>query len=307
MWTVLALALVALAAFGFWRWATANGSAAALEWIDARFPRERAVQLAAQGLYGDHPAQRAELWVPAEGAGGPAPLVVFFHGGAWRIGAPEEYRFVARTLGEAGFATAVVGYRLVPEGRYPAMLEDTAAGIRWALDRSAANGVQADRIALAGHSAGAYNVLMMGLDPRWLAAAGVAQGRIGGIVSMAGPTDFFPFTSESAKNALGHVADPRETQPIAFARADAPPILLLHGDADTVVRVRNARRLAAALRKLGAPVAERVYQGMGHAGIIMALSKPFAQGGIVRDPMVAFLRRTTSPPPASVPVQRAGG
>jgi acetyl esterase/lipase len=111
-----------------------------------------------------------------------------------------------------------------------------------------------------------------------------------------------PFTSDSARNALGHVADPRVTQPIAFARNDAPPILLLHGTADTVVRPRNSRRLAKALRQAGGRVETREFEGMGHAGIIMGLSKPFAQDGIVREPMVDFLRRATSPP--SVPVHR---
>jgi acetyl esterase/lipase len=301
MGTALVVGLLALAGFGLWRWAVAAGSAGTLEWIDARFPRDGAVKLAAQGRYGSDPAQRAELWVPtAETTDQAKPLVVFVHGGGWHSGAPEDYRFVARTLGEAGFATALVGYRLVPDGRFPAMLQDTAAGIRWALDQSAKAGVQTDRIALAGHSAGAYNVLMMGLDPQWLRAAGVSPGAIGGVVSMAGPADFYPFTSDSARNALGHVSDPRTHQPITFARKDAPPILLLHGTADTVVRPRNSRRLAEALRKADGAVEVREYEGMGHAGIIMALSKPFAQDGIVRDPLVAFARKAT----ASVPVQR---
>lgn len=315
VWTALAVALVALGAFGIWRWAVAAGSAATLEWIDARFSRDAAVCLAAHGSYGPHPDQRAELWVPtgqafaetASGHTGPIrhPLVVFVHGGAWRIGGPQEYRFVARTLGEAGFATALIGYRLVPEGRFPAMLEDTAAAIAWVRERAPGVGVRTDRIALSGHSAGAYNVLMMGLDPQWLRAAGVPAESIGGIVSLAGPADFHPFTSDSAKNAMGHVAEPRTTQPVAFARSAAPPLLLLHGTEDTVVRVRNARRLAAAMREVGGAVEVREYDGMGHAGVIMGLSKPFAQGGIVRDPMLDFLRRATAgPAAASVPVQR---
>lgn len=308
MIAALVVGLLALAGFGVWRWAVAAGSAGTLEWIDARFPRSTTVDLAAQGLYGSDPAQRAELWVPAgEEADGARPLVVFVHGGGWHSGAAEEYRFVARTLGEAGFATALIGYRLVPGGRFPAMLEDTAAGIRWARDRAAAVGVRTNRIALAGHSAGAYNVLMMALDPQWLAAAGVPAGSIGGVVSMAGPADFYPFTSDSARNALGNVADPAITQPIAFARAGAPPLLLMHGTADTVVRVRNARRLAAAVEAQGGAVGTIEFDGMGHAGIIMGLSRPFAQGGIVRDPMIEFMRSATAPSPyasASVPVQR---
>jgi acetyl esterase/lipase len=304
MGTIVVVAVLALGGFGAWRWAVAAGSAATLEWIDARFARSVPVRLAARGSYGADPAQRAELWVPEGGTTDQTkPLVVFVHGGGWHSGAPEDYRFVARTLGEAGFATALVGYRLVPEGRFPAMLEDTAAGIRWAREQASKAGVRTDRIALAGHSAGAYNVAMMALDPQWLADAGVPGESIGGVVSMAGPADFYPFTSDSARNAMGHVEDPATTQPIAFARAGAAPLLLMHGTADTVVRVRNARRLASAMERLGGGVRKIEFDGMGHAGIIMGLSRPFAQGGIVREPMVAFLRTATAPPP-SVPVQR---
>ncbi len=304
MGTALVLGLLALAGFGLWRWAVAQGSAATLEWIDARFPRDTGVRMVAQGDYGGARNQNVELWVPdgAAPAGG-WPLAVFVYGGGWHSGATEDYRFVARTLGDAGFATALVGYRLVQDGgRFPAMLQDTAAGVRWARDHAAHQGVRADRIALAGHSAGAYNVLMLGLDPQWLEGAGVPMETIGGVVSMAGPADFYPFTSDSARNALGDAPDPALTQPIHFARGDAPPILLLHGTADSVVRIRNSRRLKAQIEAAGGEVEEREYPGMGHAGVIMGLSRPFAQNGIVRDPLVAFLRKATAKP--SVPVQR---
>lgn len=303
MGLALALGILALAGFGVWRWAVAQGSAATLDWIDARFARDRGVRLAAEGTYGGGKNQNVEIWVPEGPApAGGWPLATFIYGGGWHSGDTASYRFVARTLGEAGFATALVGYRLVTDGgRYPAMLEDSAAGVRWALDHAAAVKADPRRTVLIGHSAGAYNVLMLGLDPQWLRGAGLAPDRVGGIVSLAGPADFYPFTSDSSRNAFGHVADPRSTQPVEFARRDAPPILLLHGTADTVVRIRNSRNLAAAIRKAGGRVEEREYEGMGHAGVVMGLSRPFAQGGIVRDPLIAFVRERT----ASVPVQRA--
>lgn len=311
MGTLIALGLVALAAFGAWKWAEARGSAATLDWIDARFSRDRGVRMAAEGTYGPAVNQNVELWVPEGGAPrGGWPTAVFVYGGGWHSGDTASYRFVARTLGNAGYATALVGYRLVPDGRFPAMLEDTASGIRWLRANAAVNGARADGLTLIGHSAGAYNVLMLGLDPQWLAQAGVPRSSIAGVASLAGPADFYPFTSDSARNALGHAADPRATQPITFARADAPPILLLHGTADTVVRVRNSRNLAAAIRAKGGAVRTIEYEGMGHAGVVMGLSRPFGQGGKVLDPLLAFMRAPSAVAanalerPASVPVQR---
>ena len=107
-WTLIAIVMLALAGFALWRWALAAGSAGTLDWIDARFSRETGIELAAQGNYGPEEAQRAEIWVP-EGAApaGGYPLAVFVHGGGWHSGAPEDYRFVARSLGERGIATAL--------------------------------------------------------------------------------------------------------------------------------------------------------------------------------------------------------
>lgn len=314
MVTALVVGVLALAGFGIWRVAVAQGSAATLDWIDARFGRERASSLVAEDRYGPANNQNVELWVPdGPPPEGGWPLTVFVYGGGWHSGDTASYRFVARTLGERGYATALVGYRLVGDGgKFPAMLEDTAAGVGEALAlASAASDVSATKTVLIGHSAGAYNVLMLGLDPQWLAGAGVDPERIGGVISLAGPADFYPFTSDSARNALGNAPDPQMTQPIHFARSDAPPILLMHGTADDVVRVRNSRALAEAIRTSGGRVAEREFEGMGHAGIIMALSAPFAQGDKVIDPLLAFLRAGTAGRGAtdapSVPVQGESG
>lgn len=302
-WTLLVLGLLAAAAFGVWRWAAATGSAGTLEWIDARFSRTVPAKLAVRAAYGSHPAQHLELWVPDRPV--PAaghPLIVFYHGGGWHSGEPAQYRFVARTLAEHGFATALVGYRLVPEGRFPAMLQDSAAGLGWLGANAARHGVAADRVILAGHSAGAYNAVMLALDPQWLNAARLPGGMIAGVAGLAGPYDFYPFTSDSARAALGHVQPPSATQPTGFARGDAAPLLLMSGTADTVVRPRNARVLDQAIRAVGGQSEAVLFDGMGHAGIIMALSKPFAQDEVVTKPLVAFAReQLASPAPPEPP------
>ena len=305
-WSALTLALLGAAAFGLWRWATATGSAGTLEWIDARFSRSLEARLAVRAPYGSHPAQHLELWVPDGRAGQPWPLIVFYHGGGWHSGQPRDYRFVARTFAEHGFATALVGYRLVPDGRFPAMLEDSAAGLAWLARNAPQHGVAAERAVLAGHSAGAYNAVMLALDPQWLAQAGVPASAVAGVIGLAGPYDFYPFTSDSGRNALGHVQPPAATQPVTFARSDAASLLLLTGGADDVVRPRNSLALDRAMRAERGQSTAKVFEGMGHAGIIMALSRPFAQGGKVTQPVIAFARERLAAR-TSASVQGGGG
>lgn len=289
-WSALTLVLLGAAAFGLWRWATATGSAGTLEWIDARFSRTVEAKLAARAQYGSNPAQHLELWVPEGRTERPWPLTVFYHGGGWHSGEPADYRFVARTFAEHGFATALVGYRLVPEGRFPAMLQDSAAGLAWLTRHARQHGVAGTRAVLAGHSAGAYNAVMLALDPQWLTKAGVSASAVAGVVGLAGPYDFYPFTSDSGRNALGHVQPPAATQPISFVRADIPPLLLMSGTADTVVRPRNSRVLDRAIHAAGGPSEAILFDGMGHAGIVMALSKPFSQNDVVTRELIGFAR-----------------
>ena len=88
---------------------------------------------------------------------------------------------------------------------------------------------------------------------------------------------------------MGHVVDTQTTQPITYARADAPPMLLATGSADTVVKPRNSVALGRALEGLGAPVTVREYPRMSHEGIVMALSRPFGGKGPVLDDAAGFL------------------
>ncbi|MEO7240103.1 MAG: prolyl oligopeptidase family serine peptidase, partial [Sphingomicrobium sp.] len=91
------------------------------------------------------------------------------------------------------------------------------------------------------------------------------------------------------RDALGRWPRPRETQPISFARADAPPLLLAHGTADTVVMPRNAIALAARLTALGAPVSLRLYPGASHVDLAASLAGPFRRRTPALADSAAFL------------------
>ncbi len=232
-----------------------------------------AAKVAQDVAFGSDPRQQLDIYAPTGAAH--APVIVFFYGGSWKMGSRKDYAFAARALASRGFVVVVPDYRLVPQVRYPAFVEDGAAAVAWTVAHAGQYGGDAQHIGVSGHSAGAYIALMLAVDPRWLVKAG-APGAIKAAVGLAGPYDFYPWEPGGASAAaFGEAPDPRDTQPVTHVSASAPPALLLTGDADTTVKPRNSASLAAALSKAGASATVKGYPGIGHIGIILAVSKPF--------------------------------
>lgn len=306
LWTLAVLALLGIGGFLLYRQALATEAVAMLDNAD-RILRggDGSIRQVAAVRFGSDPAQKLEMFLPADAAAarGPLPIVVFIHGGGWRSGDPHDYRFMARALAPQGYAVVLAGYRLYPKARYPGMLEDGAAALRWVADNAAAHGGDPARIVLMGHSAGAYNAVMLGLDKRWLAARGLSADALRGVVGLAGPYDFYPFESEATKLSFGKAPNPEETQPVVHARAGGPPLLLVHGTADTRVRPRNSVELARTMTRAGAPTRAVLLDGVTHEGLIMLFARPFSQDPRAIDAVLPFLAKVT----ASPAVQPHGG
>jgi len=227
-------------------------------------------RIVAGAAFGSDARQRLDVWAP-EDASAKLPVIVFFYGGSWKSGDRDGYGFAARALAARGFVVVVPDYRLVPQVRWPAFVEDGAAALKWVAANIANHGGDPARIGVIGHSAGAHIALLLSLDRRW----GVAD-HIKAAVGLARPYDFRPFEpGGAAEAALGNAPDLADTQPIHFARPDAPPLLLLHGDADETVKPRNSLALAKAITDQGGRATAKLYPGIGHIGILLALSKPF--------------------------------
>lgn len=245
--------------------------------------------------YGPHPRQRMDIYVPSGGGSAPKQVVFFIYGGSWANGTKETYSFVGDSLSARGFVTVIADYRLVPEVRFPVFVEDGALALRFARDHIARFGGAPEAIHLMGHSAGAYNAMMLTLDRRYLAAVGMHTGEIRSTIGLSGPYDFLPFDIDVTKEAFGSARDPAQTQPINFARRDVPPIFLATGSADTTVLPRNSERLALALRRAGArSVSLKIYQGLGHAGTATALARLLQWQAPVLDDVVTFFRNSAT-------------
>ncbi len=302
-WIVIGFALLAAALFGVWRYALASNTVALLDAIDAAWGGKQGTRLAATDVrFGDLPARRLDIVAPAA-KGAKHPVLVFIHGGGWRTGSPGEYHFIGRNFAREGYVVVLPGYRLKPDGAFPNMLEDSAAALAWVRGHIAEYGGDPERVFVMGHSAGAYNAMMLTLDRQWLGREGLPEGFVKGTIGLAGPYDFYPFTSDSTRIAFGNAAQPALTQPITYARGDAPPLLLATGDEDTTVKPRNTMALAKAMSAAGAPTQGVIFKGMSHSDIIMKLARPFNRDARVHDAVLAFLAQHGGA--ASAPVQTA--
>lgn len=240
--------------------------------------------------YGPHARHVLDVYVPKQRAAA-LPVVVFFYGGSWRNGERADYLFAAEALASRGYMAIVPDYRLYPEVRFPAFIEDGAKAVRWALDNAARFGGDPERLFLMGHSAGAHIATMLTLDERYLAAEGVSASRIRGTVSLAGPNAFYPSRTASIAAVFAHLADETVARPIEYVDGDEAPLLLLHGDDDDTVLAFNTIDLSKAIKRAGGRVRYIFYPGVGHIGILLALAKPFRDIAPVLDDTAAFIDR----------------
>ncbi len=238
--------------------------------------------------YGADPRQKLDLYVPGK-LTAPAPVVLFFYGGSWKSGTKSLYRAFGQAFASQGMIVAVADYRLYPQVRYPAFVQDGAQAFAWLHAHAAAHGGDPNRLFLAGHSAGAYIAVMLAADPRYLAAAGADLAQIRGVIGIAGPSDFQPLTDQDLIDIFGG-ADRRQTQPIDYIDGPRPPMLLAAGTDDTTVSPGNTSRLAAKLRAFGTMVEEKHYPGAGHIGVLLSLVPGLRGRTALYQDMLAFLR-----------------
>ncbi len=260
-----------------------------------------AARVAAGVAYGPDDRQRLDVYAPTaptpKGADASGhPVVVFVYGGSWTGGDRRHYGFLGHALAARGFVTVIPDYRLVPEVSYPAFVEDAAAAVRWARAHAPAHGGDPERIAVAGHSAGAYNALMLASDPKYTDPASPDHLPLAAAVGLAGPYDFLPLDVRATRRAFAGAPDLPATQPVNIVTADGPPLLLAHGAEDTTVRPANSRALAEAARSQGRAVRLEIYPDTGHAEILLAFTRLFRGEPPVLDDVTAFLRQELGAP-----------
>lgn len=198
----------------------------------------------------------------------PLPAVVWIHGGAWAYGDKEKP--LAGFLAYYGFFVVSIDYRLAPQNKFPAALEDCKCAVRWLRANAAQMRVDPNRIGVWGASAGGHLAAMVGLTDgkkEFEGNGGHADqsSRVQAVVAFYPPTHWEPSVDQDQRqreicvNFLGGTYSMMpdayvQASPLSYVSSNAPPFLLVHGDADPEVHIAQSEKLEAALKKVGANV-----------------------------------------------------
>jgi acetyl esterase/lipase len=237
--------------------------------------------------YGAHPRQQLDVYSP-KGAQG-RPIIVFWYGGGWENGRKGQYRFVGAALAKAGYVAVLPDYRLYPEVKFPAFVQDGAEALAWVAGHATEIGGDPRRIYLAGHSAGAHLAAMLAYDRSQLQRVGLAPDTVRGFIGLSGPYALDP-NNDTYRAIFAKPFGKPDWQPVQLAKAGAPPALLIHGEADDVVDVAHARAMADALTALGVAVTLRTYPDRGHRDTVAPFAAAAPNKLPVMDQIRAFVK-----------------
>lgn len=224
---------------------------------------------------------KMDVYYP-KSATGPLPVVMYVHGGGWTGGDKQDGAGVAAipSLQEAGFLVVSINYRLAPDFRFPAQIEDVKCAVRYLRGNSIKYSLDPERIGAWGGSAGGHLVSLLGVmdDDDGLKGSGGypdESSRVQAVVDMFGPSDL---TREFEGGAIGQALGARVfgtsaagseilkiASPVTYVTTDDPPFLILQGDSDMLVPPEQSQELYDILKAADVPTTLVMVKNAGHA------------------------------------------
>jgi acetyl esterase/lipase len=240
----------------------------------------------------------------------PAPVILYLHGGGWRLGSKKSFgphlnaAQTFDTITDAGFAVVSVDYRLSGEAKFPAQVDDARAALDWVRTTGAEHGLDGSRVVLWGESAGATIASLVALKP---------ESGVLGVVDWYGPTDLIAMaqglsykeaaaTREAGWLGASPLDDPdlaRSASPLYNVRTGAPPFHIEHGDSDEAVPQAQSTSFVEALRDAQAPVEFVSVTGANHMWAGVADPTPIVNRALEFSLAVVSVSSTASASTAS--------
>jgi len=244
----------------FARWASA--SALAREQLPRRLDLS----------YGQSPGETLDFF-PAAGAG-PAPLLIFLHGGYWQALDKSDFSYLAPPYVEAGIAVASVNYDLAPRVAIEVMVEQVDRAVAWLAHHAAEFGCDRTRLVVAGHSAGGHLATLALLREGARAADRGRPMLLRGGVSISGVYDLAPIALSYHQQVLRFSERAvQELSPLRRQPLRAAPLVVAVGSAETPEFLRQQEALVAQWRALDLPVEAVALPGRDHFNAVDALAE----------------------------------
>ncbi|MGA7732268.1 MAG: alpha/beta hydrolase [Chloroflexia bacterium] len=225
-------------------------------------------------------ALKMDVYPPTVKGNGPVPVVMYVHGGGWVSGDKREIGLGAADLNALGFLVVSVNYRLAPEHKWPAQIEDVKCAVRYLRANAATYNLDPDRIGVWGSSAGGHLAALLGLTDSTVGfdgkgGQGDQSSKVQAVVDMFGPTDLLAYDVSGRATGLGSAVFGYEeggpidvlekASPVNYVTGSAPPFLIIHGDKDIVVPVEQSKKLHDRLTAAGAQSTFVIVKNAGHA------------------------------------------
>ncbi len=199
---------------------------------------------------------------------GKLPLVMYVHGGGWRMGDKDMLKLMSgpAELLRRGYLVAAINYRLAPDYKFPAMLQDAKCAVRFLRANAATYQLDPNRIGVMGDSAGGHLAALMGLTDASAGFEGAGwtneSSRVQAVVDLYGPTDFSGGGTNLSRMAVRLFKETfgptnktdsiiQRASPVTYVSRSAPPFLILHGNADRLVALKQSVDLHRRLKALG--------------------------------------------------------
>lgn len=246
-------------------------------------------QLASNLPYDDGSDLRLDIYQPTDVRN--APVVIFLYGGRWSGGDKGDYEFAGEALTSKKFVTVIPNVRQYPQVRFPVFVADAARAVKWVRANILRYGGDPNKIFVMGHSSGAHIAAMLALNEDYLKTVGGSRKWLKGMIGLAGPYDFLPLTDPDLRDIFGPPEKFDESQPIHFVDGNNPPLLLMHGEDDETVWIKNSRSLAKAVIRANGHVETVFYEELSHSRIIGALGQPLRGFADVLDQVSEFVNR----------------
>jgi acetyl esterase/lipase len=203
---------------------------------------------------------------------GLSPAILVVHGGAWRMGNRKQLRGYAEALTKAGFVCFAIDYRLAPQHKFPAQIDDCRSAVKWIRSNASKYKVDPKKLGAIGYSAGGHLVSLLGTTGEAPSEKnGNVDTRLQVVVAGGAPTDFrwFPDKGKWCEFLMGGTLDtvPEKffaASSSAFADKDDPPTFFFNGTEDKLVPLPWSQSCFGALKAAGVKTEFHKIEGAGH-------------------------------------------